>query len=128
MNEEDRSKLREDLEALLASAENWLGIWEGREKEGGKGCACCKLGARRAERAGWEDGDCDFCPIKEETQLSDCIGTPYDQFLTWKLGTPQSKKAAEREYEFLIEIGLKKMRLLMEDAERGSHQDDVTMI
>jgi hypothetical protein len=104
---------RKTLTALLGSIKKWEDIIAGlRIDQGGSNCALC---------AAFPDAECRGCPVAKKTGQDQCNGTPYDE---WRLAlgqgrdlkgtdlyngvgynlTPEMKKAAEAERDFLISL------------------------
>lgn len=84
----------ETLEALKGSIEKWRKIVEKiGEDHGTQNCPLCRLFHSDYRE---EDDCCAGCPVHEHTELSLCMGTPYDNYTE-----NPSTKNANAELEFL---------------------------
>lgn len=104
------------MEALDGSILKWEKIVDGTGIDDGRdNCPLCQLF--------WED-DCNGCPVEENTGMTNCIGTPYDNWKNEEGGKPYMA-VTEKEFivarsmaEFLIEL-----RRKIQD---GTVNDDAT--
>ena len=90
-------------QALKLSIEKWQTIVEFLIKHpkriifdgSGDTCACCRRSFAR----------CDGCPIKIYTGNPYCTGTPYDDYIFWRIeNNVEALKAAKAEITFLKKV------------------------
>ena len=104
------------LKALRGSIRKWQRIAKGQIRDKGpQNCPLCKLfnnnDIEGEDCVGWgvvikaSTKDCVGCPVMAATGLRYCMGTPYEEFFDYNGGslvrTPEARKAAEAELEFL---------------------------
>jgi hypothetical protein len=82
------------LKALRGSIAKWQAIVDGTgEDHGPRNCPLCKLF--------YFDGDCDGCPVRENTGVGSCVRTPYTDYVDSTEGSADESNAAQAELAFL---------------------------
>ena len=103
--------------ALWQSVEHWLDNYENpmEARSHGEDCPLCRLYYKGQENDEGEFRNCLGCPIFEATDLENCWDTPWHpadyalhiyQLSPTTDDKPQTLRAIEAEYRFLVELAL----------------------
>lgn len=96
MDKRDKPLSKRQIKALDGSIKKWRDIVDRAGIDnGGNNCPCCKL---------YHNNHCVLCPIKIYTGYKYCLGTPYYDFAYNSVVNEKSKKLAQAELDFLIEV------------------------
>jgi hypothetical protein len=103
-------KTRKALEGSIAK---WQAIVDGTGKDNGTdNCPLCRMFHSDFNYCEGAE-ECTGCPVAEEVQDSNCVGTPYYAWTKansfaddkpWSAVTDEQKQAAQKELDFLISL------------------------